>query len=371
MKKKILCVSGTRADYGLLKPVISFMRRSKKIEPKVLATGMHTLKKFGNTVSLIKNDGLPLEAVVKISEKDHMLEALNKEISGIFAYCRKEDVGAILVLGDRDEAFAAAVVGIHLDIPVIHISGGDVSGPTVDHYLRNAITVFSKLHLVQTLESKKNVLKLGASPVNVFVVGSLGLENLQKVKLLSRLELGEMFGLDTKRKWFLFSLHPTPFEDRPIPDQINPALAALKSLAGEKIIIYPNSDTGGSFFIKKIEAMPKKKDFHIVPNLKQIVYFSLLKQCDVLIGNTSSGLTEAGFLKTPFVNIGNRQRGRERGANVISATYNASDIARAIKIALSKKFVKKMKKSRPVYKGGRVASNMVKLIENFIIKNSQ
>lgn len=367
-KKRILIITGTRAEYGLLKPLILAMRKSKKIKPQILVTGMHTLKSFGNTLSIIKKDRMPIIEVVKISESDNMLQALIKEISGIQAYYNRKKVDAILVLGDRDETFAAAVVGIHLNIPIIHISGGDISGPSVDNYLRNAITIFSKLHLTQTERSRKNIIKLGADPKNSFVVGSLGLENLKKLQLLSRKKLGKLFKLNIKEKWFLFLLHPTPFENVSIPNQINPALNALKKLKGEKIIIYPNSDTGSDYFIKRIKEIAKGKNFHIMPNLKEIIYLSILNQCDILIGNTSSGLTEAGFLKRPFINIGNRQKNRECGINVITVLYNTQAILKAARLALSESFQKKIKKTKSIYQGDDVSSCVLKHIENFVAK---
>lgn len=364
-KKKVLIVTGTRAEYGLLKPLILAMKKSTKLKPEVLATGMHTLKKFGNTLSLIKKDKMPIRCAVTISNNDDMLAALSKEIVGIKKYCQKNKPDSILVLGDRDEAFAAAIVGIHFDIPVIHISGGDLSGPAVDQYLRNAITVFSKLHLIQTNQSRKNVIKLGALPKNSFVVGSLGLDGLKKSQLFNRKKLSKMFKLDTMKRWFLFLLNPTPLEDTSIPNQINPALNALKKLIGEKIIIYPNSDTGSDYFIKKIKKISKEENFYAAPNLERNAYLGFLNECAVLIGNTTSGLIEAEFLKKPFINIGNRQKNREHGANVITVPYNAQAIIGAVQLALSKK----LKKNKSIYQGGDVSNRIIRHIENFITKN--
>lgn len=368
MKYRVLVITGTRAEFGLLKPLILAMQNSKKIEPELLVTGMHTLKKFGNTLHIIKKDNMPIAKVVKISEKDNMLQALSKEILGIQDYCYKKKVKALLVLGDRDEAFAAAIVGIHLDIPVIHISGGDKSGPTVDHYLRQAITIFSKLHLVQTKNSKKNVIKLGASPKNCFVIGSLGLDGLKQAPLLDRKNLSRMFKLNSQKKWFLFLLNPTPFEKTSIAYQINSALRALKKITGEKIIIYPNSDSGADYFIKKIKKISGEKNFYTIPNLERNVYLSFLRESEALIGNTSSGLIEAAFFKKPFINIGNRQQNRERDINVISTPYNAKMIIKAIRYALSKKFQEKLKNNRSIYRGENVLDQMVKQIEKFIMK---
>ena len=366
MRKNILFITGTRADYGLLKPVIKQMFQSPKMKPKVLATGIHALKKFGLTLGEIKKDKMPIVAIVKISEKDSMIQSLSKEISGIADYCASDKIDYIVVLGDRDEAFAGAVVGLHLNIPVIHFSGGDVSGPSVDHYLRNAITVFSKFHFVQTIQSRKNAIKLGTDPKFTFVAGSLGLNGLQPNQMPDKEAVAKKMLLDKNKKWFLVSMHPTLFDNIPTRGQIDPLIDFLKTLDGEKIIIYPNSDTGAAYFIKKINSISKKPDVHIYPNLAMGDYLCLMKNCDIFIGNSSSGLTEAGFMKTPFVNIGNRQKGREAGANVIFCDYDQASIKKGINLALSDKFRTKLQKTKSIYTGGEVAKRVVSILESRI-----
>lgn len=368
-KKTILVITGTRAEYGLLKSTIDQIRASKKLALKLLATGMHTQKKYGYTLQDIKRDNVSVDCVVKVGENDSMLQALSKEISGIEKYCLRHKPDMILVLGDRDEAFAGAVVGTHLNIPIVHISGGDVSELTVDHYLRNAVTIFSSLHLTQTKKSYQNVIALGASPKNSHVVGSLGLDNLVLSKLLSKERLAQEFGLNCHDKWFLFVMHPTPFEKISFTEQINGSLRVLKQVKGEKIVIYPNSDTGGRYFIKRIRSLSKEKHFYITPNMSRTHYLSTLASADVLIGNTSSGLIEAEYLKIPFVHIGGRQQGRECGANVLFSTYRETDIMGTINKALSKQFKDKVKKSKSLYSGDSVAERIINIIEDFLYEN--
>jgi len=364
-KKKILIITGTRAEYGLLKPVINRMLRSNKLTAQLLVTGIHTLKIFGNTIEEIKKD-FAVSAVVKISENDSMSQSLSKEISGIEKYCASNRPDYIFVLGDRDEAFAGAITGLHLNIPVIHFSGGDVSGPSVDHYLRNAITIFSNFHFTQTKQSRENVIRLGADPRFSLVAGSLGLDGLQLSQIPARDGVAKELGLDIKKNWFLVAMHPTPLEEISTKKQIDPLIKILKNLDGERIIIYPNSDTGSDYFIKRIDSLAGQKNVHIFPNLSREMYLQLLKNCDVFIGNSSSGLTEAGFLKTPFVNIGNRQKGREAGANVIFSDYSEPSIRKALKSVLAKNFLLKLKKTKPHYIGGDVAKRVVSTLERLI-----
>ena len=364
-KKNLLIVTGTRAEYGLFKSTIFRLKQSKRLSVKLLVTGMHTLKRYGSTINEIKQD-MRVDCVVPIDEHDDMLSALSKEITGINRYVEKTKVDAILVIGDRDEPFAAASVGIHRNIPVIHVSGGDVSGPTVDHYLRNAITVFSKLHLVQTEKSKRNVIHLGANPKFVHIVGSAGLEQLSPKVLMNKKALAKQLKLDEKKDWLLIPQHPTPFDSASFVKQITSVTEAVKKLDGEKIIVYPNADTGSATFIQVIEKLKNKKDFHLFKNLGHKTFLSAVYHSQAFIGNSSSGLMEAGYLKVPFVLVGNRQGKREAGANVIKTNYQPQAITKAIEQAQSTAFKKKLRQSRPVYQGGPVAEKITKSIEQFI-----
>ncbi|MDP3900339.1 MAG: UDP-N-acetylglucosamine 2-epimerase [bacterium] len=363
-KKTILVVTGSRAEYGLLKSTVKEIIASKKLELKLLVTGMHTLKKYGLTINEIKKDKLPIANVVKISEKADMADALAQEIVGIKKYCQKNRPDLILVLGDRDEPFAAAIVGGHLGIPVGHIHGGDVSGVVVDDYIRHSITKFSHLHFTASKYSQQRVLKLGEENWRVFNVGAPGWDSLKEEKFLSRQELADKFNLDKNRKWFLVLQHPAPLENISVAEQIKPTLKAIAGYEAEKIIIYPNSDTGSELVIKEINKYQGKSNYHLYKNLNRVIYLSLFKHCDVLIGNSSSGIIESGFFRLPTVNIGNRQLGREADKNVIHVNYNQADIKKAIELALADNFKKKIKVGKNIYGNGSAGKKIVKILEN-------
>ena len=364
-RKTILIVTGTRAEYGLFKSTILRLKKSKRLNVKLLVTGMHTLKQYGSTINEIRK-GTQVDCVVPIRPNDRMTAALARETIGIDQYMSKTLVDAILVIGDRDEPFAAATVGIHRNVPVIHVSGGDVSGPTVDHYLRNAISVFSKLHLVQTERSKRNVIRLGADPKFVHVVGSAGLDQLGPKIVLSKKVLARQLNLDEKIDWFLVAQHPTPFDTVPFAKQINAVTGALKKVQGEKIIIYPNADTGSAIFIQAIEKLKRQPGYHLFRNLDHQTFLSTLCHSQAFIGNSSAGLMEAGYLKIPFVLVGNRQDGREAGPNVIRAGYRPERIVSALKKAQSPAFIKKIKKLSSIYRGGEVSGRITHAIEQFL-----
>ncbi|MBI2064467.1 MAG: UDP-N-acetylglucosamine 2-epimerase (hydrolyzing) [Candidatus Yanofskybacteria bacterium] len=370
MKKKVLIITGARSEYGLLKPVFLEMQKSKKIEPLLLVTGMHTLKKHGYTVNEVKNDGIPIAHVASISEDDDMLSALASEITSIKKYCIANKPNLILVNGDRDESFAGAIVSGHLKIPLGHIHGGDVTGFVVDEYIRHATTKFAHLHFTASPASYRRVLKLGEEKWRVFCTGSTGLDRYSDMGFLPKEDLAKKYNLNLNKKWFLVIHHPTPLDKISIKQQINPLLASLAdSKDTEKIVIYPNSDMGSKLFIKEINRYKNRQDFHIYPNVSLKDHASFMKNVNILIGNSSSGIIEAAYFKLPVVNIGNRQRGRERDNNVINCAYDRESIEKSITLASSAKFVKDCKKIRSLYKSG-ASKKIVKIIEQNIDKKN-
>lgn len=363
-KRKILVITGTRAEYGLLKSTIDEILASKKLELNLLVTGMHTLKKYGHTMDEIKKDRIPISGVVEVGESDFMLISLTKEIAGIEKYCETNRPDLILVLGDRDEPFAAAIVGGHLGIPIAHIFGGDVTGGVVDDYIRDSITKFAHLHFTVSKQSYKRVIKLDEEKWRVFNVGAPNLDNLRKQRYLSKQELAKKFNLDINKKWFLFIQHPAPLENVSVKNQIIPSLKVMSKYDAEKIIIYPNSDTGSDIIIEEISKYKNKKNYHINKNLSRIIYLSLFSHCDLLLGNSSSGVIESGYFKLPVINIGGRQLGRECGKNVLHVDYNEKEIHEAIRLSFSEKFKEAIVKIKNPYGNGVAGKKIVQILEN-------
>ena len=366
-KKTVLFITGTRAEWGLIESTILRLKKSRAFHTQVLVTGMHTQRRFGYTIEHVRK-AVHVDHVVSVGEHDDPLTALAKEIDGIGEYLRMHLVDAVLVVADRDEAFAGAVAAMHRGIPVIHVSGGDTTGPTVDEYLRKSITLFSSVHLVQTAQSKSNVLNLGADRRWANVVGSAGLDGLHPRILPKRKDLAARYRLDPKKRWHLVVMHPSALEDTPITRQIDAVLGALKKIdpQDEKIILYPNSDAGSEAFIHAIERFQRKPHYHLHRHIERKDYLGLMLQSAALVGNTSSGLVEAGYLRVPFVNIGARQDGREHGPNVIFTNYDAVAIANAVRRASSSAFHRALGRRSSPYKGGAVAERITKTIEQFL-----
>ncbi len=365
-KKIILVVTGGRADYGLLRPVMREIQKSKTLTLRVLATGMHTLHSHGYSLDLVRRDAMPIATVVPIAPQDSMLDALAKEIKGIGDYCTKHRPDLIVVLGDRDEPFAAAIVGGHLGVPVAHLNGGDKTGDVVDEYIRHAITKFSHLHFPISHASARRVALLGEEKSRIFQTGGSGLDELRALPLPTAAVVAQRYNLSLQKPWFFVMHHPASLGTTGYKAQIAPMLASVARLEGEKMLIYPNADTGSKEFITEIDKYKHRPDFHIYKNIPRADLIAILKRCTLLIGNSSMGIIDASFLRVPTVNVGTRQAGRERGGNVLDCGYDATSVNRAINKALSPAFRKKVAKSKSPYGGGRAAPRIVRAIEENI-----
>lgn len=365
-KKNILIITGSRSTYGLWRPIIKEMLKSRILAPKVLITGMHTLKKFGYTVDEIKRDKFPIASIVKISENDDMLQHLAKEIEGIRRYCLGNRVDGIFVMGDTDHMLAGAVVAGHLNIPLFHIAGGDLSGFVVDSAIRHAITKFSNIHFTATKNGAKRVAMMGEEKWRIFNVGAPGLVGLSKIKFLSKKDLAKNLGLNVSKKWIIVLQHATPLDEVAFVSQIGPLFKVVSHLDGEKLVIYPNSDTGSEAIVKEIERYSLRKDFHIFKTLPRKTYLNLLKTADLLIGNSSSGIVESTFFKLPTIDVGNRQNDRERGKNVIHCDYDGKSIKAALAKVESKNFHEFCQKAKSPYGNGMMDKKIIKILERLI-----
>lgn len=362
-KKVILVVTGSRAEYGLLLPVMREIEKSRKLALRVLVTGMHTQQKYGHTIDLIRRDKVRIDAVVSVGENDSMLGALVKEIRGIEAYCTQHRPDLILVLGDRDEPFAAAVVAGHMGVALAHMSGGDTLGYLVDEPIRHSISKFAHVHFPITKQSARRIEALGEEKKRIHLVGSTAFDGVALGRLKSKKELAKEFGLDMDLPWLLVVQHPASL-DKTLPRlQITPTIEALRGIRAEKIVIYPNSDTGSDVFLTALRSVSSEQHFTLAASLSRMTYLAFLKHAGVLVGNSSSGMIETGRFKLPVVDIGGRQIGRERGANVIHVDYDAAAIKRAITRALAPSFRARVMRARDPYVSHGASPKIVRVLE--------
>lgn len=363
-KRKILYISGTRADYGLMRSVLKAIERSPNLDLEVIATGMHLMPEFGMTINEIKNDGFKVHEINAIYEKDNkesmanfignFIKLLTKKVKEI-----KPDI--ILLLGDRGEMLAGAIVGAYLTIPVAHLQGGEVTS-TIDEFSRHAITKLAHIHLPATKKSARRIIKMGEDKWRVHVVGAPSLDTILNENLMSKKEICRKLNLNPEDPVFLVIQHPVTIETKKSGKYMKETMDAIKELGQQMVVLYPNADAGGRKMIRVIEKYRRYPFIHIHKNLPHELYLSLMKNADVLIGNSSSGIIEAPSFKLPVVNIGSRQEGRERADNVIDVGYDKEEIKEAIKKALSKEFKEKVKNLKNPYESKDVGKKIANIL---------
>lgn len=350
MKKKILYISGTRADYGLMKTVLLAIKESAELELEIVATGMHLMEEFGNTFREIKKDGFKIHVIQAIFEKDNKKSMAN--FIGKLIYLLSEDINKIipdiiLVMGDRGEMLAGAVVGAYFRIPVVHIHGGEISS-TIDDSVRNAITKLADFHLPATKKSADRIIKMGEDKNRVIVVGAPGLEEKINSKLLVA-KTAKKYGIDNQKPFLIVVQHPVSEEIKLASSQIKETLLAIEELGHQSIIIYPNADAGGRAMIKIIERYRKVPFLKIFKNIPHDDFLNLMKMASVLVGNSSAGMIETASFNLPTINIGIRQKGRERGNNVFDVGHDKIEIKKAIEKAIK---IKKKEYKNPYFTKG-------------------
>lgn len=373
MIKKICIVTGTRAEYGLLKPLIKRIKEEKQLQLQLLVTGMHLSPEFGLTYKQIEEDGF------KIDEKIEILLSSDKD-SGI---CKSVGLGMILfsealerlipdlivVLGDRFEIFSLVSCAGILKIPVCHLHGGETTEGAYDEFFRHCITKMSYLHFTSTEEYRKRVIQLGESPERVFNVGAIGLENIKNLKIISENELEEKLNIKFTSKIFVVIFHPVTLEKNTAESQLNELLKAIEIENIDVIFIKGNADSGGRAINRKIEEFSKKNNdkYKIFSSLTIEEYFSILKYSKGLIGNSSSGIIELPYLKVGNLNIGDRQKGRIQSSSTLNCNPIKEEIIEKIKIMLTDEYKEKVQKTVSPYGDGEVSSKIVDIIKN--IKN--
>mgnify|MGYP001572555308 FL=1 len=331
-------MTGSRAEYGLLRPVMRKIAESPSLRLQVVVAGMHLSQAFGRTVDLIEADGFPVDAKVDMLLAEDSGGSMAKGVGiGIYGFAQcfdflKPDV--VLLLGDRVEPFAAAIAASFMNIVVAHIHGGDNAMGGFDEYMRPTVTRFSHLHFAATEASRWRLIRLGEREEFVFTVGAPGLDEAVATPLLERGELAQVFGLPRETPFLLVVQHPVSTEPENASREMLETLEALKMLALPTVLLYPNADAGGRAMIEVIKAYEHLPFLRIFKNLERVQYLSLLATAGALVGNSSSGIIESAHFKVPVVNLGTRQQNRERSTNVLDAQHDRHAIVQAVRTAL-------------------------------------
>jgi UDP-N-acetylglucosamine 2-epimerase (non-hydrolysing)/GDP/UDP-N,N'-diacetylbacillosamine 2-epimerase (hydrolysing) len=380
--RKLGLVTVARSDYGIYLPVLRKIQADAQLQLCLIVSGMHLAPEFGRTVEVIEEDGFEIAEKVEMLVASDTPEAIAKSMGlGLIgfaqAYARtRPDI--LIVLGDRFEMHAAALSALPFKIPVAHIHGGELTMGAIDDALRHSMTKLSHLHFVSTDEYARRVIQLGEEPWRVIVSGAPSLDNLQAIRLLSRGELEKKFGLSLNEPPLLVTYHPVTLEYEQTRQQTEELLAALSSFDVPLVFTAPNADTGGRLITQLVrDYVATRSSARLVDNLGTQAYFSLMAISAAMVGNSSSGIIEASAFKLPVVNIGTRQEGRVRGANVIDVGYRREEITAGVKRALSADFRSGLAGMSNPYGSGAAADKIVarlkevSLDERLLVKRFQ
>jgi len=368
--RKITVVTGTRAEYGILYPVMKAIERSEDLRLSIVATGMHLSCEFGHTIDEIRKDGFKIDSAVDMilsgDSQLSMAKSLGIGIMGISQALESIRPDFVMVCGDRSEAFAAAVSAAYMNFPVAHLLGGDhARGSNIDDSLRFAITKFAHIHFPATEEHGERIRRLGEEPWRVHVVGSPALDTILRAKLPASNQTLEALSLEPRKPVALIVQHPTSINAADSKKEMEATMEALCELNIQSAVIYPNADAGGRAMIdviKKYEGRPFIRVFRSLPRDK---YLALMSAASVMVGNSSSGLIEAPSFRLPAVNIGIRQEGRDRAENVIDVGHDKEKIKAAIRKALNdKKFLNRVKNCLNPYGDGKASERIVAILRN-------
>lgn len=364
--KKVCVVTGTRAEYGLLKPLIERINNDNELELQLIATGMHLSPEFGLTYKAIEEDGYIINEKIEILLSSDTSVGISKSmglatISFSEAFERlKPDM--IIVLGDRYEIFAVCSAAVVAKIPVAHLHGGETTEGAFDEAFRHSITKMSYLHFTSTEEYRKRVIQLGENPSRVFNVGAIGVENINTLDFLKKDELEGSIDFKLDKPFGLVTFHPVTLENSTSYEQVMELFDALDSIEDMKFIITKaNSDSDGRIINKAIdEYVIKNKDKVIAfVSMGYKRYLSAMKYCEMVIGNSSSGIIEAPTFKKATINIGDRQKGRTQARSVLNCNPIKGDIIESINYARSNEFKEVLKDVKNPYFNGKTSEKIL------------
>ena len=356
MKKKILIVTERRADYSKFKPILDEIKKSRSLSYILIVTGSHLLKKYGYTINEIKKDGFKISdqfsmyANNSLDDGAEMVKSFGKSIIKISSLIEKYDPDIILSGFDIGANLAAAISGAHMNKVVAHIEGGEVSG-TIDESIRHAITKFSNLHFTTNSIATKRLIQMGENPKFIFTVGNSSLDNMLKIPKFSKKRICNDYDLNPKDPYVVVTMHTVTSEIKQIQEYMKNVIDAITELNIQAILIRGNADAGSNKMLQIIKNS-KIKEYLSIPFSN---YINLLRNSSALVGNSSSGIMEAPFLRIPSVNIGTRQLGRLRSKSVIDCNYEKSNIKNAITKAINdKKFLKSIPSNQNLFGSSRL-----------------
>ncbi len=388
--KKLTVFSGNRAEYGLLSPILKELQKNKNIKLFFIVSGSHLDKNFGKTINEIRKEDLKIYKLIHLSKKSSKLNLVDytpKNISEIiykYSDCLKKIKPDLnMVYADRFETFGAAIASTQMNIPTIHIEGGDkTEGGTLDDNVRHSITKLSHIHITTNEYAKKRIIKMGEEKWRVKNFGYSNMDHVYNKNYASKKEIENKLNLKIfkDKPIILFTQHPIPLEKNKLDYIFRKIYYTLKKISEKNvqiIVTYPNSDYGGKVILKKLKTLKNKKNIKIISSLGRYYYQGILALNNkvtkvICAGNSSSGIKETAYFKCPVLNIGPRQDGRLRSENVLNASYSIKDLIKKLnKCVFDKKFFKVCLKSKNYYGGGNTSKKISKFVENLNVKNDK
>jgi GDP/UDP-N,N'-diacetylbacillosamine 2-epimerase (hydrolysing) len=349
--RKVCVFTSTRAEYGLLRRLIRQIDNASDLLLQLVVSGAHLSIEQGMTISEIRADGFDPDHAIEMHLLDDspagICRSMGVAIAGYGKSLIQLQPDILVILGDRYEALCCAAAAQICQVPIAHIHGGETTVGSTDEAFRHSITKMSHLHFPSCEEYLQRIIQLGESPARVFNVGSLGVENIKKMKLMKKIELESSIKFNLDRPFFLITFHPVTLESDDTGKQFRALLEALARFQTHKCIFtYANSDTNGQTINRMINGYVERNSVRCraTPSLGLLRYLSAMKLCDAVIGNSSSGIMEAPSFRVPTVNIGDRQKGRIRAKSVIDCSPDLNSIYNAIAKSLSSEFKKKLGK---------------------------
>lgn len=369
--KKIAYISGTRADFGMMTPVLRAIDKSRYLNLQIYATGIHLMSEFGRTIDQVEEE-FPgkvkkIDAIFKNDDRKGTAEFTGKFLTNIIRALVKDRPDFVLTLGDRPEMLCVATAALYLGIPTGQLGGGEKTS-TVDEIARHAITKLSQVHFPSTEESARRIEKMGEEKWRIHVVGAPALDVILNEKLPTREELFKKLKIELNQKIILVTQHPVSEEFEQAGEQIEETLAAVKTFNLPVVVIYPHPDAGGRKMIEVIKREKNNPLFRIIKNLPHKQFLALEREAVVWAGNSSAAMIESSSFNVPVVNIGSRQSGRQRGGNVIDVDYKKKEIITAIHKSLNNKLYRiKVAKSKNPWGDGKTGPRVAKILEELDI----
>lgn len=368
--KKIAIVTASRAEYGILRPLIYRLREEKEFELQVVVTGTHLVEKYGNTQNEILKDGIHIYRKIPILEEGNtsldISLSMSNALCGFAKYFQEEKPDLLIILGDRTEILGICCAAMNESVPIAHLHGGELTEGAVDDCVRHAITKMSYLHFPATEIYRNRIIQMGEAPERVFNVGALGVENILQIPLLTKEEVYSQLKIPEGQKYVVVTFHPVTLESGEEKQQTEVLLQAMKKKKEYfYLITKANADVGGDIVNKMLENFgTEAENVKLVASLGVVRYLSAVRYSEFVLGNSSSGIIEAPALGVPTVNIGERQKGRLMAESVISCGTETEEIIKAMEIAKGMEH-----KVSKLYGNGDSSKRITEILKDFLLND--